>query len=117
MGHRNASRYRQDWRRRHPVRPGWRRAAHRPAPRYGSHAAMPQLSRDPIVVATALVQALQSIVSRNMDPRQAAVVSVTEPHAGTAYNVIPEEAVLRGTVRTFSDEVAEMIRQRMRAIV
>jgi amidohydrolase len=83
----------------------------------GSHAAMPQLSRDPIVVASALVQALQSIVSRNADPMQAAVVSVTQFHAGSAYNVIPEEAVLCGTVRTFSDEVAGMIRHRIHATV
>ncbi len=83
----------------------------------GSHGAMPQVSRDPIVVASALVQALQSIVSRNADPLKAAVVSVTQLHAGSAYNVIPEKAVLTGTVRTFSAELAEMIRQRMHAII
>ena len=83
---------------------------------YGSHAARPQHGRDPIVAASALVQALQSIVSRNADPLEAAVVSVTQIHAGSAYNVIPEEALLTGTVRTFSAEVAEMIRQRMRAV-
>lgn len=82
----------------------------------GSHAAMPQVSRDPIVVASALVQALQSIVSRNTDPMKSAVVSVTQIHAGSAYNVIPEEAVLSGTLRTFSDEIAEMARARLRAI-
>jgi amidohydrolase len=83
----------------------------------GSHAAMPQVSRDPVVAGSVLVQALQSIVSRNVDPMQAAVVSVTQFHAGSAYNVIPEEAKLCGTVRTFSAEVAETIRERMRAIV
>jgi amidohydrolase len=82
----------------------------------GSHAAMPQVSRDPVVIGSTLVQALQSIVSRNADPLQAAVLSVTQFHAGTAYNVIPEEAHLAGTVRTFSDMLAETIRQRMRAI-
>ena len=83
----------------------------------GSHAAMPQVGRDPIVVASALVQALQTIVSRNTDPTQAAVVSVTQLHAGSAYNVIPGEAVLCGTMRTFSDEIAEVIRHRMRTVV
>jgi len=83
----------------------------------GSHAAMPQVSRDPIVIGAALVQALQSIVSRNADPLEAAVLSVTRFHAGTAYNVIPKTATLAGTVRTFSDELAETIRQRMRTIV
>jgi amidohydrolase len=83
----------------------------------GSHAAMPQVSRDPVVIGATLVQAFQSIVSRNADPLQAAVVSVTQFHAGTAYNVIPEEAVLTGTVRTFSEPLAAMIRERMRAIV
>jgi amidohydrolase len=82
----------------------------------GSHGAMPQVSRDPIVAASALVQALQSIVSRNADPLKAAVLSVTKFNAGTAYNVIPEEAALAGTVRTFSPELAEMIRERMRAV-
>jgi amidohydrolase len=83
----------------------------------GSHGAMPQVARDPIVIGSALVQAFQSIVSRNADPLQAAVVSVTQFHAGSAYNVIPEEAVLSGTVRAFSAPLAEMIRERMRTIV
>jgi hippurate hydrolase len=63
-----------------------------------------------------LGQALQSIVSRNVDPLQAAVVSITKIHAGSAYNVIPNEAVLSGTVRTFSEKVRNMIRDRMRTI-
>lgn len=83
---------------------------------YGSHAAKPHQSRDPIVAAAALVQALQAIVSRNTDPMESAVLSITQLHAGTAYNVIPGEAVLTGTVRTFSAEVAEMVRGRMRAV-
>jgi len=83
---------------------------------YGSHAAKPHQSRDPIVAAAALVQALQAIVSRNTDPIESAVLSITQLHAGTAYNVIPGEAVLTGTVRTFSAEVAEMVRGRMRAV-
>ncbi len=82
----------------------------------GSHGAMPHESRDPIVAATALVQALQSIVSRNLDPKETAVVSVTQIHAGSAYNVIPGEAVVSGTARMFTPEVREKIRQRIRSL-
>src|SRR5947199_1972648 len=83
---------------------------------YGAHGAMPERSKDPIVIAMTLGQALQSIVSRNVDPLQPAVVSITQIHAGSAYNVIPGEAKLCGTVRAFSDEVRALIRERMRAI-
>lgn len=83
----------------------------------GGHGARPEVARDPIVVASALVQALQSIVSRNADPMKAVVLSVTQIHSGSAYNIIPEEATLAGTMRTFSPELAEMVRGRMRAIV
>ena len=83
---------------------------------YGAHGAMPERSKDPIVIAMAVVQALQSIVSRNVSPTEAAVVSITQVHAGSAYNVIPGEAKLAGTVRAFSDEVRALIRERVRAI-
>lgn len=73
----------------------------------GSHGATPEHSRDPIIVATALVQALQSIVSRNVSPFKQAVLSVTQIHSGSAYNVIPEEAVVSGTVRFLDREVNE----------
>jgi len=66
---------------------------------YGSHGAMPERSRDPVVIAMTLGQALQTIVSRNVDPLQSAVLSITQIHAGSAYNVIPGEAKLAGTVR------------------
>ena len=82
----------------------------------GSHAAMPHQSRDAIIATTALVQALQSIVSRNTDPTEALVISVTQIHAGSAYNVIPAEAVISGTMRFFESELAEMARGRMRTI-
>lgn len=82
----------------------------------GSHGAMPHQSRDPIVAATALVQALQSIVSRNLNPSETAVVSVTQIHAGSAYNVIPGEAVISGTARMFTAAVREEIRQRIRTL-
>ncbi|WP_018699893.1 M20 aminoacylase family protein [Amorphus coralli] len=79
----------------------------------GSHAARPQDAKDPIVVATALAQSLQSIVSRNVDPLKAAVLSITKIVAGTAYNVIPEEAVLGGTIRFFDDDMGALMRTRL----
>jgi hippurate hydrolase len=82
----------------------------------GSHGAMPHLGRDPVVVAITLAGALQTIVSRNADPREAAVLSITQIHAGSAYNVIPNEAALAGTIRSFSPETATLIRDRMREI-
>ncbi len=83
---------------------------------YGAHGAMPNLSKDPVIVAMTLGQALQSIVSRNVNPHEPAVLSITQIHAGSAYNVIPGEAKLCGTVRAFSDEVRVLIRERMRAL-
>ena len=82
----------------------------------GSHGARPEESRDPIIAATALAQAFQTIVSRNVHPRQPAVVSITQIHAGSAYNVIPNEALLAGTVRAFSDDVRSLVRRRMKEI-
>lgn len=75
----------------------------------GAHAAMPHQGADPVVAGSALVQALQTIPSRSVDPLDAVVVSVTRFHAGDAYNVIPERAVLGGTVRAFSPEVQDHI--------
>src|SRR5258707_636285 len=77
---------------------------------------MPERSKDAVVIAMTLGQALQTIVSRNVDPLQSAVLSITQIHAGSAYNVIPGEAKLCGTVRAFSDEVRALIRERMRTI-
>ncbi|KQT60821.1 amidohydrolase [Methylobacterium sp. Leaf456] len=82
----------------------------------GAHAAMPQQGIDPIVIATGLAQAMQSIVSRNSDPLKAAVVSITQVHAGAAYNVIPEGAHLAGTVRTFDATLRKLIGQRIREL-
>ncbi|TGR60044.1 peptidase dimerization domain-containing protein, partial [Mesorhizobium sp. M1C.F.Ca.ET.192.01.1.1] len=73
----------------------------------GSHGARPEGSKDPVIVATHLVSALQSIVSRNISPLRSAVVSVTQIHAGSAYNVVPEEATVSGTVRYLDREVNE----------
>jgi hippurate hydrolase len=83
---------------------------------YGAHGARPERSKDPVVIAMTVGQALQTIVSRNVDPLQSAVLSITQIHAGSAYNVIPGEAKLCGTVRAFSDEVRALIRTRMRTI-
>ncbi|MDB5521702.1 MAG: Peptidase amidohydrolase, partial [Tardiphaga sp.] len=83
---------------------------------YGAHGAMPERSKDPVVIAMALGQAMQTIVSRNVDPLKSAVLSITKIHAGSAHNVIPNEAVLSGTVRAFDDKVRTLIRERMRAL-
>jgi hippurate hydrolase len=83
---------------------------------YGAHGAMPERSKDPVVIAMTLGQALQTIVSRNVSPNEPAVLSITKIHAGSAYNVIPGEAKLAGTVRAFSDDVRELIRERMRSL-
>ncbi|MDT8345970.1 MAG: M20 aminoacylase family protein [Thermohalobaculum sp.] len=79
----------------------------------GGHAAKPHLARDPIVAGAALVSALQSIVSRVVDPLEPAVISITQFHAGSTHNVIPESAMLMGTTRTFSDEVQKLIHAEM----
>ncbi|NVN87404.1 MAG: amidohydrolase [Rhodopseudomonas sp.] len=80
---------------------------------YGAHGAMPERSKDPVVIAMTLGQAMQSIVSRNVDPLQAAVLSITQIHSGSAYNVIPGEAKLCGTVRCFDEGVRKLMRERM----
>ena len=77
----------------------------------------PHLAVDPIIVGTAIVQALQSIVSRNVDPVESAVVSVTKFHAGDAYNIIAGSARIGGTVRTLSAAVRDQVEDRIRAIV
>jgi hippurate hydrolase len=79
----------------------------------GVHAAMPHCGNDVIVAASRLVDALQTIVSRNIDPFDPAVVSVTQIHAGTAWNVLPRQAVLRGTVRSFDPGVQDTLQRRI----
>ncbi len=79
----------------------------------GGHAAMPDTCTDPVVVAAQIVTALQGIVSRNLHPVDAGVVSVTQVHAGDAFNVIPAEVVLRGTARSFRPETRDRIERRM----
>jgi hippurate hydrolase len=82
----------------------------------GAHGAYPHMARDPITIGAGLVKELQEIVARNTDPTHAAVLSVTEFHAGSAYNVIPGQAVLRGTFRYLNDADGAMIAARMRRI-
>ncbi len=83
----------------------------------GGHAAMPHETADPLMAAVAMVQAFQTIVSRNHRPVDDLVVSVTQFRAGTANNVIPGAAVFSGTVRFFQPEVQEMVIRRMEEIV
>jgi hippurate hydrolase len=83
----------------------------------GGHAARPHKCIDSVLVGVQLITALQSIVSRSVDPLESAVVSMCEFHAGNARNVIPQTAVLRGTVRTLTDGVRELVEKRVREIV
>jgi amidohydrolase len=83
----------------------------------GAHAGMPHLGHDPIMGAVQIAQALQTIITRNRHPLEAAVLSITQIHAGSAMNVIPGEAKIMGTVRTFTTETLDLIEQRMGAIV
>jgi hippurate hydrolase len=82
----------------------------------GSHAALPHAGVDPVPIACQMVQAFQTIISRNKKPIDAGVISVTMIHAGEATNVVPDSCELQGTVRTFSVEVLDLIEQRMRQI-
>ncbi|MGH6860578.1 MAG: M20 aminoacylase family protein [Phyllobacterium sp.] len=82
----------------------------------GGHASRPHLTVDPIVVAANMVMALQTVVSRNVNPTETAVVTVGTIHGGTASNVIPETAEIAASIRSFSPEVRAMLEQRVRAI-
>lgn len=82
----------------------------------GGHAAIPQNTVDPVVIAAQLILALQTIVSRNVDPMREAVVSVTMVEAGTAFNVIPGQVRLTGTARTLDESVRDFIEARIRTL-
>jgi hippurate hydrolase len=82
----------------------------------GGHGAMPHLGTDPVPVACQIVQAFQTIVSRNLKPIDAGVISVTMIHAGEATNVIPDSCELQGTVRAFRGEVQDLIARRMQQV-
>jgi hippurate hydrolase len=83
----------------------------------GGHGAMPHETRDPVMAACGIAQAIQTIVSRNHYALQDLVVSVTQIHTGTVDNVIPDTAYINGTVRTFDPEVQDMVMRRMEEIV
>tara|TARA_R110000868_G_scaffold55460_8_gene172539 strand:- start:5606 stop:6775 length:1170 start_codon:yes stop_codon:yes gene_type:complete len=82
----------------------------------GTHAALPQLGRDATVAGAQLVTALQTIAARTVSPFDAAVVSVTQMHAGDTWNVIPEEIVIRGTTRAFKEDVQSHMETEIRRI-
>lgn len=83
----------------------------------GGHAARPEQTIDPLPVAAALLQAVQTLTSRNMDPVDSAVISLCTIQAGNAFNVIPQDLTMTGTVRTLREEVRDMIEQRMTVMV
>jgi hippurate hydrolase len=82
----------------------------------GAHGAMPHLGLDPVPVACQMVQAFQTIISRNKKPIEAGVISVTMIHTGEATNVVPDSCEMQGTVRTFTIELLDMIERRMRQV-
>jgi amidohydrolase len=82
----------------------------------GAHGARPEVGIDPVIMASHITTALQTVVSRNVRPLDTAVLSVTQIHTGDAYNVIPEQAFIRGTVRAFSSDTMMLIEQNMARI-
>jgi hippurate hydrolase len=82
----------------------------------GCHGAMPHMGTDPVIAAAQLVSSLQSIISRNKNPIESAAMSVTQIHGGEAFNVVPTDTWIGGTVRTFSDGALDMIEKRIRAM-
>ncbi len=82
----------------------------------GSHAARPSDSKDALIIAASLASELQTILSRNIPAQDVCVLSVTQLHAGSAYNIVPDTATLAGTIRYFDDGVYELAAKRMKAI-
>ncbi len=82
----------------------------------GAHAAQPHKGVDPVMLAVQIAQGWQTIISREKSPLDTAVLSITQIHAGSATNVIPDEAIMIGTVRTFTTKVLDLIEQRMHDI-
>lgn len=82
----------------------------------GGHAAIPHTTVDPVIVAAQLIIALQTLVSRNVDPMRSAVLSVTMLQAGNAFNVIPQTVKLTGTIRTLDEEVRDFMEARLRQV-
>ena len=82
----------------------------------GGHGAYPEQTVDPVMIATQISQGIQSITARNINALKPVVISVTQIHTGTAYNIIPETASINGTVRTLTEETQELVKQRMTEI-
>ena len=82
----------------------------------GSHAAAPQNSKDALLIASTLITQIQHIISRNIPPLETCVISVTQIHSGSAYNVIPETAEISGTIRYFSNEIFMLAKTRLEKI-
>jgi len=83
----------------------------------GGHGAAPHLAVDPVLASSHVITALQSIVARNVAPLQTAVISVTTVHGGEAFNVIPPQVEMQGTIRTFEPEVRQMVLRRFQEVV
>lgn len=83
----------------------------------GGHGASPHLTTDPVIAASQVINALQTIVARNVSPLKSAVVSVTQVKAGETFNVIPQQAELMGTIRTFEPEIREHLLQRFHTLI
>ena len=80
---------------------------------HGGHAARPQECVDPVLISAQLISGLQSLVSREVDPLDNAVISITSVHGGSAYNIIPEQVELKGTLRTFKAETRQQLKDRI----
>jgi amidohydrolase len=83
----------------------------------GAHAAKPEEGNDPIIIAGQIISTFQTIISRNVPPRETAVISITQIHSGSTWNVIPDSAYLEGTVRTFSKTQRAFIQKRMEQVL
>ena len=82
----------------------------------GGHGASPHLTVDPVVVAASIILNLQTVISRNLDPLESGVVSICSVHSGTAYNIIPQKALLTGTYRALKFEIRDLIKKRIREV-
>jgi amidohydrolase len=83
----------------------------------GGHAARPHVTVDPIIIAAHLITALQSLITREVDPIDSAVLSITTIHGGTAYNIIPEQVEIQGTLRSFQTRTRTTLQERMEHMV
>lgn len=83
----------------------------------GGHGANPHLAIDPVLAAAQVITAVQSIVARNVNPLDTAVISITAMSAGEAFNIIPQQAGIKGTIRTYRPEVRRLVHQRLESVV